>query len=350
MNISELLQQAVERGASDLHITVGVPATIRLDGLLTRLTDLPFKPDDTRQLVGQILGEKDFALFKEKGEIDFSHSFPGFGRFRVNAFHQSGTMGMAIRVINTGVPEMSTLGLPDIVTRMTKRTKGLIMVTGPAGSGKSTTLAAMIDLINNERQCHIITLENPIEYLHTHKKAIINQREIGSDSESFPTALRSALRQDPDVIMVGEMMDPETISTALTAAETGHLVLASLHTIDAPQTIERIIDIFPPNQQGQVRVQLANTLVGVISQRLLPRKDGNGRVAVVGYLVTTPNIRSHIQEGRIQQIYSSMQNGVKSGMRSMDDHLQQLYQKGDIKAEDAMENAADRASMSRFMS
>jgi len=257
---------------------------------------------------------------------------------------------MAIRVINTGVPEMSTLGLPDIVTRMTKRTKGLIMVTGPAGSGKSTTLAAMIDLINNERQCHIITLENPIEYLHTHKKAIINQREIGSDSESFPTALRSALRQDPDVIMVGEMMDPETISTALTAAETGHLVLASLHTIDAPQTIERIIDIFPPNQQGQVRVQLANTLVGVISQRLLPRKDGNGRVAVVGYLVTTPNIRSHIQEGRIQQIYSSMQNGVKSGMRSMDDHLQQLYQKGDIKAEDAMENAADRASMSRFMS
>ena len=272
MNINDLLKQAVEQGASDLHITVGVPPMIRLDGLLTQLTETPLRPENTRRLVEQILQEKYYGLLKEKGEVDFSYSLPGMGRFRINVFQQRGTMGMAIRIINTKVPLMSELGLPDIVTRLTLRPKGLILVTGPAGSGKTTTLAAMVNLINTERQCHIITLEDPIEYLHSHKKSIINQREIGSDSESFPNALRAALRQDPDVIMVGEMSDLETISIALTAAETGHLVLASMHTLNAPQTINRIIDVFPPTQQEQLRVQLANTLVGIIAQRLLPAR------------------------------------------------------------------------------
>jgi twitching motility protein PilT len=350
MNISDLLKQAVDQDASDLHITVGVPPTIRLDGFLTYLTDIPLKPEDTLNLAKQLLDEKNFALFKEKGEIDFSYSYPGLGRFRVNVFRQRGTMSMAIRVINTTVPNISTLGLPDIVSRMTLRPKGLILVAGPAGSGKTTTLAAMVDLINEERHCHIITLEDPIEYLHKHKKSIINQREIGSDSESFPIALHAALRQDPDVIMVGEMKDLETISVAVTAAETGHMVLASLHTLDAHQTINRIIDIFPPVQQEQIRVQLSNTLIGIVAQRLLPRKDTKGRVAAVEFLAVTPVIRNLIREGRVQQIYASMQTGAKSGMRTLDNHLQQLYEKGLIKAEDAMENATDRSSMSRFMS
>ncbi len=349
MHINELLRQAVEREASDLHITVGVPPTIRLNGLLTHLNAPPLKPDDTSKLVEQILGEKEFVLFKEKGEIDYPYSYYGFGRFRVNAFHQRGTMGMAIRVIKTEAPQLSSLGFPDIVARMALRPRGIIFVTGPAGSGKTTTLAAMIELINNERNCHVITLENPVEYLHTHKKAVINQREIGSDSDSFPAALRAALRQDPDVIMVGEMNDPETVALALTAAEAGHLVLAALHTTDAPQTIWRTIDYFPPSQQNQARIQLANSLVGVISQRLLPRKDGKDRVAAVEFLVSNSNVRNLIREGRIQQIFSSMQNGVTAGMRTMDDHLQQLLHKGYIHPEDAMENAADRVSMSRFL-
>jgi twitching motility protein PilT len=349
MNINDLLQQAMERGASDLHITVGVPPTIRLDSLLISLTDMPLKPENTRELVKQILQEKT-GFLEEKGEMDFSYSCPGMGRFRVNVFQQRGTIGMAIRIINKKVPPMSALGLPDIVTRLTLRSKGLILVAGPAGSGKTTTLAAMVNLINMERQCHIITLEDPIEYLHSHKKSIINQREIGSDSESFPTALRAALRQDPDVIMVGEMKDPETISLALTAAEMGHLVLASLHTLDAPQTINRIIDVFPPAQQEQLYVQLADTLVGIIAQRLLPRKDGQGRVAAVEFLAVTPVVRNLIREGKIHQLYMTMQTGAKSGMRTMDNHLQHLYLQGLINAEDALENAADRTSMSRFMS
>jgi twitching motility protein PilT len=350
LDINDLLSLAVERKASDLHITVGVPPAIRIDGNLTRLTETPLKPEDTRRLVDQLLDEKMVVFFKEKGEVGFSHSSPGLGRFRVNAFHQRGTMSMAIRVINTNAPKITSLGLPDIVSKMTLRSKGLILVVGPAGSGKTTTLAAMVDLVNEERSCHIITLEDPIEYLHTHKKSIINQREIGSDSESFPISLRAALRQDPDVIMVGGMLDLETVSIALTAAETGNLVLASLHTMDAPQTINRMIEIFPQGQQSQVRVQLANCLIGIVAQRLLPRKDDQGRIAVVEFLAITSTIRNLIKEGRIQQIYSTMQTGAKSGMRTMDNHLQHLFGMGLIKAEDVMENALDRASMSRFMS
>lgn len=349
MNIGVLLQQAVERGASDLHVTVGVPPTVRLDGHLARLSEIPLKPADTRSLVEQVIDEKNLSLLQDKGEIDFSYSSPGLGRFRINAFYQRGTLGMAVRIINTKAPKLNTLGLPDIVAKMARRPKGLVLVTGPSGSGKTTTLAAMIDLLNEERSCHIITLEDPIEYLHSHKKSIINQREIGTDSESFPRALRAALHQDPDVIMLGEMNDPETISTALTAAETGNLLLASMHTLTAPQTIQRIIEIFPPNRQEQIRVQLANTLIGIISQRLLPRRDGKGRVAAVEFLAVTPVIRNLLREGRLQQIYTSMQTGVRSGMRTMDSHLQQLFEKGLIRPEDALENATDRATMSRFL-
>ena len=349
MDINELLRLAVERKASDLHITVGVPPTARMDGILARLTDTPLKPEDTHRLVEQLLDEQTIGLFKKKGEVGFSHSFPGLGRFRVNAFHQRGTMSMAIRVINTEVPKITSLGLPDIVSKMALRSKGLLLVVGPAGSGKTTTLAAVVDLINEERNCHIITLEDPIEYLHTHKKSIVNQREIGSDSKSFPASLRAALRQDPDVILIGGMLDPETISIALTAAETGNLVLASLHTMDAPRTINRIIEIFPQSQQPQIRVQLANCLIGIVAQRLLPRKDGKGRIAAVEFLANTSAVRNLIREGRIQQIYSMMQTGAKSGMRTMDNHLQHLFGMGLIKAEDVMENALDRASMSRFM-
>lgn len=350
MSINDLLEQALERGASDMHIMVGVPPVIRVDGILIQLTETPLRPENTRHLVEQILQEKHYALLKEKGEVDFSYSVPGMGRFRINVFQQRGTMGIAIRIIDTQVPLLSELGLPDIVARLTMRPKGLILVAGPASSGKTTTLAAMINLINMESRCHIITLEDPIEYLHSHKKSIISQREIGSDSESFPNALRAALRQDPDVIMVGEMNDLDTISVALTAAETGHLVLASTHTLNAPLTINRIIEAYPSSQQEQFRVQLANNLVGIVAQRLLPRKDGQGRVAAVEFLAVTPAVRNLIREGKIHQIHMVMQTGAKSGMRTMDNHLQQLFLQGLIKAEDVLENAADRTSMSRFIS
>ncbi len=350
MNINDLLEQALEKGASDLHIIVGVPPVIRVDGLLIQLTETPLKPENTRRLVEEILQEKHYALLRDKGEVDFSYSVPGMGRFRINVFQQRGTMGIAIRIIDTKVPLLSELGLPDIVARLTLRPKGLILVAGPAGSGKTTTLAAMINLLNTERQCHIITLEDPIEYLHSHNKSIISQREIGSDSESFPSALQAALRQDPDVIMVGEMNDPETISIALTAAETGHLVLASMRTLNAPQTINRIIDSFPSSQQEQFRVQLANNLVGIVAQRLLPRKDGQGRVAAVEFLAITPAVRNLVRDGKIHQIYMVMQTGAKSGMRTMDNHLQHLFLQGIIRAEDALENAADRPTLSRFIS
>ena len=252
-------------------------------------------------------------------------------------------------MISTTIPTIDSLGLPETVKTLTRRSRGLIIVTGPTGSGKSTTLAAMIDLINEEKFCHVLTLEDPIEYLHSNKKSIINQREIGRDSKTFPNALRAALRQDPDVILVGEMRDLETISIAITAAETGHLVMATLHTMDAPQTVERIIDVFPSNQQDQIRVQLANTLAGVISQRLLRRQDGTGRIAAVEILVSNPAVRNLIREKKVHQVYSFIQTGAKYGMQTMDNHLQELIEKGLIYAEEAMEHAVDTESMARFL-
>ena len=350
MDITELLKKTLEQGATDLHLTVGAMPTIRVDGTLTQLSDAPLRPEDTRELVRQVLDEERMAQFDKEGDVDISYSSPGVGRFRVNIFHQRGTVGMAIRVINTVVPDISSLGLPDIVSRLALRQKGLILVTGPNNSGRSTTLAALINLINEESARHIITLEDPIEYLHKHKKSIINQREIGLDSGSFPLALRSALRQDPDVILVGELNEPETITMALTAAETGHLVLSSLHTPDVTQAIERLIDVFPPEQKEQVRVQLANNLVGLVAQRLLTRRDGEGKVAAVEFLAMSPVVRNLIREGKIEQLFTMMQSGVRSGMRSLDKHIQQLFAKGSINEEEALDNALNRTGMSLFLS
>ena len=350
MDITELLKSTLEKGATDLHLTVGAPPTVRVDCTLTPLTDVPLRPEDTRELMKQVLDEEKMTQFAKVGEVDLSYSSPGVGRFRVNIFHQRGTIGMAIRVINTVVPDISSLGLPDIVSRLALRQKGLILITGPNNSGKSTSMAAIINLINEEMHRHIITLEDPIEYLHKHKKSIINQREIGLDSDSFPLALRSALRQDPDVILIGELNEPDTISMALTAAETGNLVLSSLHTPDVTQAIERLIDVFPKDQKEQVRVQLANILIGAVSQRLLTRKDGEGKVVAVEFLAVSPAVRNLIREGKIEQIHTMMQSGVRSGMRSLDKHIQQLFEKGAIGEEEALDNALDRAAMSRFLS
>ena len=318
MDMESLLREAVARHASDLHVTVGVPPLIRINGALIKL-DLPaLGVDDTAQLFEEIVAEDRRVQFNQNGEIDFSHTVFGLSRFRVNAFRQRGSIAIAIRIIPERVPSLQELKLPDIVRELARKPRGLVLVTGPTGSGKSTTMAAMIDLINSERACNILTLEDPIEYLHRHRKSIINQREIGADSRTFANALRAALREDPDVILVGEMRDMETISIAVRAAETGHLVLATLHTSDAAQTVDRIIDVFPPYQHQQVRTQLSLALQGIVSQQLLPRSDGQGRIVAVETLVTTPAIRNLIREGKSHQILSVIQTGAKFGMLAMD--------------------------------
>jgi twitching motility protein PilT len=349
MHINDLLEQAVGRGASDLHIVAGVAPLLRVNGNLIVLNFPPLTADDTLELAKQILNEEKQKLLGQHGEVDLSIELKDFGYFRVNAYYQRGAVGIACRVVSTRIPTIDELNLPDTIKTLARRARGLVIITGPTGSGKSTTLAAMINLINEEKLYHVITLEDPIEYRHPNKKSIINQREIGRDSKSFPGALRAALRQDPDVILVGEMRDLETISIAITAAETGHLVLATLHTMDAPQTVERIIDVFPPNQQQQIRVQLANTLAGVVSQRLLRRKGGRGRIPAVEVLICTSAVRNLIREKKIHQIYSYMQTGSKFGMQTMDNHLLELHGRGLVSAEDVVEHATDLEAMSRYL-
>jgi len=337
VHIDELLRKAVEAGASDLHITVEAPPMVRVHGHLKPLEGFgKLGPADTRELLYGLLDDDRRGRFEESGELDFSYSIHGLSRFRVNAFKQRGTIGVVCRVIPTSIRTIQELGLPDVVTQLARCTRGLILVTGPTGSGKSTTLAAMIDLINSERSEHILTLEDPIEYLHKHKKSIVNQREMGVDSRSYATALRAALREDPNVILVGEMRDLETTQIALTAAETGHLVLSTLHTQDAAQTIDRVIDIFPPHQQEQVKTQLSGTLQGIIAQLLLPRIDVPGRVAAFEILVATSAVRNLIREGKTHQIPSAIQTGAKYGMKSMEASLRELYQRGMISQEDYM--------------
>ncbi len=348
MHIDELLRKAVEMGASDLHITIKASPIVRVSGALTSLDYPELKPEDTLAFAEQLMSETQRQEFKEKGETDFSYSIAGLSRFRVNAFHQRGSVGLVMRTINTEIPPLDKLGLPEVVHTFAIKKKGLLLVTGPTGSGKSTTLASIIDLINETRGEHILTLEDPIEFMHPHKKSIVNQREIGADSDSFSKALRSALRQDPDVILVGEMRDLETISTAITAAETGHLVMGTLHTMDAAQTIDRIIDVFPSHQQQQIRVQLANTLVGVLSQQLL-KKVGGGRVAAVEALVANPAVRNLIREGKIFQIQSIMQTGGRQGMITMDASLKRLYDEGEITREDALTYAVDVGEMEKLL-
>lgn len=347
--MEQLLYQAVQSNASDLHITVGVPPIFRVNGKLVRTDHKLLTVQDTEELFLAITTPEQQVHFKNHGEIDFSFAITGLSRFRANAFRQRGSIAMVIRVVNENVPTLEELGHPSVLKNLASQPRGLVLVTGPTGSGKSTTLAAMINLINKERSCHILTLEDPIEYLHRHNKSIVNQREIHSDTESFTIALRAALREDPDVILVGEMRDPETIATAITAAETGHLVFATLHTGSAAQTIDRIIDAFPSHQQQQIRIQLSVTLQGIIAQQLLPRIDQTGRVAALEILIATPAIRNIIREGKTHQLTSVIQTGAKFGMQPMDIALRDLYRRGVVSYDEAMMRAIDEETFARLI-
>jgi twitching motility protein PilT len=325
LSIDDLLRRADDQDASDLHITPGATPVIRVRGQLQRLNDIDeLTPDDTRALVYRILSTQQQKTLETKRSVDFAYSLPGVARFRVNAFFQRTSVGAAFRRIPTEIKSLEELALPVKLAEFAKKPRGLVLVTGPTGSGKSTTLAALIDMINRTRTEHILTLEDPIEFLHWHRSCVVNQREIGSDATSFADALRAALRQDPDVILVGEMRDLETISTALTAAETGHLVFATLHTQSAPQTIDRMIDVFPAEQQDQIRAQLAGTLQGVITQTLLPTADGQGRVAALEILMPDDAVRNLIRQGKVEQIYSVMQTSTGTGMQTMEQSLADL--------------------------
>ncbi|WP_053957094.1 type IV pilus twitching motility protein PilT [Inediibacterium massiliense] len=349
MNIIGLLKKTIERSASDLHITVGIPPVIRVNGNLQKIDEKPLLPQDTELLIQELLTQKLFIELQEKGEIDLSFSHPGLGRFRVNIYKQRGSYGMALRCVSLRIPTIDELGLPYVLKDLALKQRGLILVTGPTGSGKSTTLASMLDYINENRNCHILTLEDPIEYLHKHNKSIVNQREIGNDSQSFKNALRAALRQDPDVILVGEMRDLETISIALTAAETGHLVLSTLHTVGAAKTIDRIIDIFPSHQQQQIRVQLSTVLEGIISQQLLPRNDKKGRIAAMEILIATSAIRNLIREGKTHQLQTNIQTGSKFGMKTMDHSILELYNQMIIDQKTALTYAIERENLERHI-
>ncbi|MGN0328222.1 MAG: type IV pilus twitching motility protein PilT [Lachnospira sp.] len=341
VTIEQLLEIAKERGASDVHITVGLPPKVRIDGELTNLDYPRLSPDDSEKIVLNIMNERQANIFREYGEVDFSFSIPQVGRFRVNVFRQRGSVACAMRIVDTEIPKAEKLGVPQSVIDLYKKKRGLVLVTGPTGSGKSTTLASLIDRINDERNAHVITLEDPIEYLHSHRKAMINQREIGLDTNSYAGALRAALREDPDVILVGEMRDLETISTAITAAETGHLVFSTLHTIGAAATIDRIIDVFPPHQQQQIRIQLAMVLEAVVSQQLIPMENKKGRVAAFEVMQGTVAIKNLIREGKTYQIESILQTNKKNGMGTMDDALIDLYDRGIISAQNAINYAQD---------
>ena len=336
-SIYDLLKTMIERGASDLHITTGSPPRLRIDGKLAPL-DLPaLSPAETKGICYSILTDSQKHKFEENNELDLSFGVKGLSRFRGNIFMQRGAVAGAFRTIPFEIRTFQDLGLPEIVNELVKKPRGLILVTGATGSGKSTTLAAMVDRINSERYDHIITVEDPIEYLHSHKKCLINQREVNADTSSFKAALRYVLRQDPDVVLIGEMRDLETIEAALTVAETGHLTLATLHTNSAVQTINRVIDVFPPHQQEQIRVQLSFVLEGILAQQLIPKKNGKGRVLAIELLVPNPAIRNLIREDKIHQIYSMMQTGqTKFGMQTMNQSLIELYSKGHLSYEDAI--------------
>lgn len=343
--IEEILRAAKEAGASDVHITVGIPPKMRVNGKLITMNYGKMLPADTLEIVLEIMKPNQREKFEEHGEYDMSFSIPDLGRYRVNAYRQRGSVAMAFRLVGTKIPAPEELGVPESVVDLYQRKRGLILVTGPTGSGKSTTLAAIIDKINNNRDSHVITLEDPIEYLHQHKMAMVNQREIGLDSENYANALRAALREDPDVILVGEMRDFETISVAITAAETGHLVLSTLHTIGAASTVDRVIDVFPPHQQQQIRVQFANVLEAVISQQLIPTADGRGRVAAFEVLHANHAVRNLIREGKSHQLASVMQTNRKLGMITMDEAIIQLYYEGKIEREMAVQFAQDPDGM-----
>lgn len=342
MNLFELMETAVKEKASDLHLTVGRPPMIRIYGELIPISGQEILSNNLIvELITPILDESRKQVLLRTGQVDFSYGLPKVARFRVNVFRQRGAFSTVMRTIPTEIPLLDTLGVPEVVKTFCEKSRGLVLVTGPTGSGKTTTLAALLDLVNENRNCHILTLEDPIEYLHRHKLSIINQREIGTDTDSFAGGLRAALREDPDVILVGEMRDLETIQIALTAAETGHLVFATLHTNDVMQTIDRVIDVFPPHQQTQIRMQLALTIQGIIAQQLIPRIDRPGRVLATEVLVVTSAARNVIREGKTHQLPTIIQTGGKLGMHTLDSTLKAFYDKRIISLQEALLRCSD---------
>lgn len=345
--IEELLQAAYALKASDLHITIGIPPKCRVNGELMSLEFPKVLPPDTAQLIEQMITPHYREILNRTGEVDFAYAIRGLGRYRVNVFKQRGSYAIVIRLVGTVIPKPEDLGIPPSVIELTRKKRGLVLVTGPTGSGKSTTLASLIDVINTNQNEHVITLEDPIEYLHNHKKSIVNQREMGIDTFSYANALRAALREDPDVILVGEMRDLDTISIAITAAETGHLVFSTLHTIGAANTIDRVIDVFPPHQQQQVRIQLSSVLEAVISQQLIPTLDGKGRVAAFEVMHGTAAIRNLVREAKTHQINSVIQINKNAGMQTMDDAIYNLYLNRKIGPDKALSFAQDPVSLER---
>lgn len=348
IHIDELLRMTVASGASDLHLSVGLAPMVRKDG---KLVPLPFEKAqerDTQRIVFDVLNNSQIEKFERTHELDFSYGVKGVGRFRFNVYRQRSSVGCAMRVIPNVVPTMEQLKLPAVVRSFTQKHSGLVLVTGPTGSGKSTTIASMIDIINSEREGHILTIEDPIEYLHSHKKCMVNQRELGTDTDSFTNALRASLREDPDVILVGEMRDLETIAAAITLAETGHLVFATLHTRSAPATIDRIVDVFPSHQQEQIRIQLSTSIEAVVAQQLMPR-IGGGRVAAIEIMVATSALRNLIREGKSYQIYSVIETGHQYGMQAMDRVLADLHRSGQVTFEEAATRSIDRENFQRLV-
>jgi twitching motility protein PilT len=349
-DFAAVLGYVAEVHASDLHLTAGFPPAVRQSGKVTPMEGFPvLTPQHTREVIFGILTEDQRKRFETAHQLDFAYAIPNVARFRVNAYMQRGSVSAAFRLVPGNVPALEDLGVPSVLREFTRKPRGFVLVTGPTGSGKSTTLAAMIDMINRERQDHILTIEDPIEFLHRHKRSIVNQREIGSDADDFALGLRAALRQDPDVILVGEMRDRETISTALTAAETGHLVFATLHTQSTAQTVDRIIDVFPPEQQGQVRTQLSVALQGVVTQQLLPAADGRGRVVACEVLIPNPAVRNLIREAKTHQIYSAIQTSGGIGMQTMDADLVRLVRSGRITSELAEQRASVPEELRRLL-
>ncbi len=349
-DFAEVLMRMASERASDVHLSSGFPPAIRIRGRIVPLTEYgPLSPQDTRDTVYSLLNDDQRKRFESNKQLDLAYAVPGVSRFRVNCFFQRGSISAAFRRIPHEIPTLADLHLPQILTDFTRKPRGFVLVTGPTGSGKSTSLAAMLDLINSEREEHILTIEDPIEFLHNHKRCIVNQREIGADADDFSLALKSALREDPDVILVGEMRDIETMSTALTAAETGHLVFATLHTQSTAQTVDRIIDVFPAEQQKQVRMQLSIALQGIVTQQLLPTADGSGRVVACEVLVPTPAVRNLIREGKTHQIYSALQTSGALGMQTMDAHLAMLARSGRISQGLAEQRASVPEELKRLL-
>jgi twitching motility protein PilT len=347
-HIDDILRASQQMKASDIHLTVGLPPMIRVDGKLVPTHWQEVTPREVQRLVYDILSSEQIERFERTKELDFSYGVANVGRFRFNVYRQRGTVGCAMRAIPNAIPSLDQLRLPPILRELTRKTSGLILVTGPTGSGKSTTIASMIDVINVEREVHIMTMEDPVEYLHHHKTGMINQRELGTDTDSFHNALRAVLREDPDVILVGEMRDKETIAAALTLAETGHLVFGTLHTRNAPQTIDRVVDVFPADQQDQIKVQLSNSIEAVIAQQLLPLLGG-GRIAAIEIMIATSAIRNLIREGKTYQIMSSIETGTQYGMQPMDKVLADLHKSGIISYEEAVTRAIDRENFVRLV-